>query len=598
MLLLQSPETSIMTGRCMPVGNHYEETMTFDILLSVALIVCGLGLLSRMLRWFSGGVSATDRNLSVISRIAAVAWAVPKVLVSLRLLAVFKGLILDGLLQIRLFRTDQNRWLAHQLIMWGFLLLLIFHAMDGIFTTQLTRFYEPTLNPWRALRNLFGLMVVAGLVLAVRRRVMGRSRLKTSSMDIAVLVWVGAVVLTGFLIEGAKIASRSEFYRMVEDYHDIEATEEVEALEAVWVSDYGLAAGKPGLVYTEDQLALGREVNDMSCVDCHARPQWAPASYALSRLLIPLSRNPDRGELVLLAYWLHVLLCLGILAWLPFGKMRHCLTGPLSGIVDRCWRDDPDNATGAVRRMLSLDACLHCGLCADRCSVGFCAERLDNRYILPAEKLTVLGARFNPDSSEATALLEGLTVCTNCRRCTDVCPVGIDLQDLWDTVREDLLARGGLDGFALSPLGIHRAVSFEDAFETSQQQLELKRQQAVASVKDNAIHPVERFGGLIGGITGNGAFRLCYECKTCTSSCPIVGMVSLQELGLAPHQIIQATALGLDDLVASSRMLWTCLGCYRCQDRCPQGVSVTDIIYLHKNNALARMKTIPTRKGD
>jgi heterodisulfide reductase subunit C len=37
-------------------------------------------------------------------------------------------------------------------------------------------------------------------------------------------------------------------------------------------------------------------------------------------------------------------------------------------------------------------------------------------------------------------------------------------------------------------------------------------------------------------------------------------------------------------------MLWACLGCYRCQENCPQGVRVADVLYIHKNNALARMK--------
>jgi heterodisulfide reductase subunit C len=32
-------------------------------------------------------------------------------------------------------------------------------------------------------------------------------------------------------------------------------------------------------------------------------------------------------------------------------------------------------------------------------------------------------------------------------------------------------------------------------------------------------------------------------------------------------------------------MLWSCLTCYQCQEHCPQGVKVTDLLYELKNQA-------------
>ena len=146
----------------------------------------------------------------------------------------------------------------------------------------------------------------------------------------------------GFYSRGAKIASRSEFHRMVEEWHDPDETEEVAALEAFWVTEYGLAAGRPGTGYSVEQIALGREVNDLSCIGCHSRPQTAMVGYAVSRLLTPFGRNKDRGGLVSFAYWLHLLVALGLLAWLPFGKMRHVVTALLGCIADRTVRPAPD----------------------------------------------------------------------------------------------------------------------------------------------------------------------------------------------------------------------------------------------------------------
>ena len=566
--------------------------MTFNILLTIALAVCLVGLLARAVRWFTGGVTASDFDLPAADRLSGVALAGMKSLFGANMVSVIKGLVFDGLFQVRLLRADRSRWVAHILIFWGFMPLLVFHALDGVITKELFPGYESTLNPWPLLRNLFGLMVVAGLTLAVRRRFKGRLRLRTTAMDVAALVLVGAIVVSGFFLEGAKISSQADFHRMVEEYHDPTETEEMAALEALWVAEYGLAAPRSYFKYTAEQLEMGREVNDLSCMGCHARPQSAVVGYAFSRLLTPFNRSKDGGGLASFAYWLHVMLCLGALAWLPFGKMRHVVTTLLSSIADRYAGPTPDIRLHAVKRMLALDACMRCGLCSDNCSVGLCADILHNRYILPSEKLAALNGRPLNRKDRSRKLLEGLTVCTTCLRCTGICPAGIDLQDLWDAVREDLLGHGGVDVFALSPLGIHRSEAFADSFGATQDGLEALRRDAFAEARVRDVFNTGEYGGFLRLAPDNGAFRLCFNCKACTSSCPIVGLEGLDGLGLAPHQIIHATALGLDDLVASSRMLWACLGCYRCQDNCPQGVRVTDVLYIHKNKALARIKGV------
>jgi heterodisulfide reductase subunit C len=35
-----------------------------------------------------------------------------------------------------------------------------------------------------------------------------------------------------------------------------------------------------------------------------------------------------------------------------------------------------------------------------------------------------------------------------------------------------------------------------------------------------------------------------------------------------------------------SGMLWDCVTCYQCQEHCPQGVKVTDVLYELKNQAM------------
>jgi len=44
--------------------------------------------------------------------------------------------------------------------------------------------------------------------------------------------------------------------------------------------------------------------------------------------------------------------------------------------------------------------------------------------------------------------------------------------------------------------------------------------------------------------------------------------------------------LGIRDLAFGSGMLWDCTTCYQCQEHCPQGVKVTEVLYELKNLAI------------
>ena len=86
------------------------------------------------------------------------------------------------------------------------------------------------------------------------------------------------------------------------------------------------------------------------------------------------------------------------------------------------------------------------------------------------------------------------------------------------------------------------------------------------------------------------AYAACYRCMTCTSACPVVrdNPEEAAKLGLLPHQIMYAVKLRQWDLIFDSRMLWDCVGCYQCQEQCPQSVQVADVLYVLKNQAISR----------
>ena len=81
---------------------------------------------------------------------------------------------------------------------------------------------------------------------------------------------------------------------------------------------------------------------------------------------------------------------------------------------------------------------------------------------------------------------------------------------------------------------------------------------------------------------------LCYQCKRCTAGCPVADAMDIR-----PHQVVRLVQLGGVERLLSSQAIWTCVGCYLCAARCPQGVPVTEMIYALKGMAIKR--GIPSR---
>ncbi len=81
-----------------------------------------------------------------------------------------------------------------------------------------------------------------------------------------------------------------------------------------------------------------------------------------------------------------------------------------------------------------------------------------------------------------------------------------------------------------------------------------------------------------------GAERIaaCFTCRTCTASCPITAVNER----FNPLRIIRMALYGLKREVLESDFVWLCSSCYACQERCPQGVSITEVMTLLKNMAV------------
>lgn len=547
------------------------------------LFLAGFGLRIRF--WFTGSFRGKGR---IGARLKTGLWGMGKTLASRRVLVVIKALLIDGVFQLRTLREDRYRWAMHLLIYWGFGLLLVTHAFGRAVFGE----YISTAMPHAFLRDLFGAMVLGGTAMAVVRRwVKGIPRFVSSPMDLYAVVMVALIVLSGFLLKGAKITSHKAYLRMVEEYGALGSEEEARALEAYWVSKMGLVS--PGVSVEDEALvAQGAELHAFSCAPCHANPRVAFLSYGISRALKPLAPALDRVDFPKGLWWVHILPVFVGLALLPFTKFLHLLTVPLSLVLGAVV--DPRSSSKEnleTKRMVELDACVHCGTCTVRCAVGPAIMAIPNRAILPSEKIAPLKALASGrslTSADLALLLEGVYLCTNCLRCTVSCPAGIDLQGLWVEAREALFERGVLEPAVLTPLSFYRGLRGDG----------MGYGMPLEGVKGRALGLMKPPEGVLEGEGASpvplaeATFMACFSCETCTNSCPVVFQYERpgEALGLLPHQIMRLCALGMEGAALGAPMLWRCLTCYKCQEYCPQGVKVADILIGLKGAMIKALK--------
>ena len=70
---------------------------------------------------------------------------------------------------------------------------------------------------------------------------------------------------------------------------------------------------------------------------------------------------------------------------------------------------------------------------------------------------------------------------------------------------------------------------------------------------------------------GGDILKLCYQCGTCTGTCPWNQVSSFLS-----RRLIHKAQLGVVDL--EDEEVWKCVGCKLCVERCPRGVEIPDIM--------------------
>ncbi len=572
--------------------------MFFTVSLYTALAIFCIGLIFKVSTWFTRTVGFGAGRFSAGQRLGAAFKGIVGVVFSPKIGTLARAFVTDVLLQRRAFKEDFLRWAMHMLIFWGFTLLILMHALGSILMRPLFSEYYATVNPFMFLRNLFGMMVIVGVGLAVYRRFFAKiPRLRTNAMDAYTIVLVAVILLSGLFLEAVKITSHSVFTAMVEEYGDTSDPEEIGPLESYWVEHFGVVSPALKGPFDEETLAKGQEFHEMKCSSCHSPAQWAFTSYPLAKAISPVATGLDGAGTTRILWYVHLWACFIGLAYLPFSKMFHMFASPVSLLANSVM--DPETsmeANLATRRVMELDACTHCSTCSLRCSAVGAFETMGNPCILPSEKMGVLkrlASRRSLTPQDRRALMEGIYICTSCDRCTVVCPSGINLKEMWLNLRREQLNEGYAAPAVLSPfsfvVGMNRKNLTSDDYPGPGEPAKKKMVKEFEAMSADPS-PIRLESGphrTLAALGRADTFESCFGCQNCSTVCPVVGSYEDPEksLGLLPHQIMCCLGLGLTGMASGSRMIWDCLTCYQCQEHCPQKVMVTDLLYALKNSA-------------
>lgn len=90
---------------------------------------------------------------------------------------------------------------------------------------------------------------------------------------------------------------------------------------------------------------------------------------------------------------------------------------------------------------------------------------------------------------------------------------------------------------------------------------------------------------------GGANVKMCFQCGTCTAGCP-----SSKETAYKTRKAMRMAQLGLKDELLGSDDIWQCTTCYTCEERCPRGVPIVDVVVAIRNIAVKNGKMFDAHK--
>ncbi len=378
-----------------------------EILYLLAVIVVGIliyALYRRYKLWRLGG--AEDRFSHIGKRIwKFITTGIVDGLLHRKFFSIVNGLGHRPLLTKDFLPKESYAGLIHFFIFIGCIILLLGAFLDAI-SHYFFHFLQGSLYlGYSLVTDVGGILVLIGVILAIIRRYIQKpDRLDNKREDLIALLLIFIVVVTGFIVEGFRIAA------------------------------------------TELQTA----------------PSWAPWSPGGFILALAFSGLGESSLLLWhrIIWWFHMVISLGAIAYvsLYWNRLWHIIISPLNvffrslepmGVLAR---EDfvigKSFGVGKVedytwKQLLDLDACTRCGRCQDVCPAYSTEKPLSPKKIIQDLKSSLLERSQslskrsskvespNPGNGNRALIGDVVTedeiwACTTCGACMEVCPVFIE----------------------------------------------------------------------------------------------------------------------------------------------------------------------------
>jgi Fe-S oxidoreductase len=263
--------------------------------------------------------------------------------------------------------------------------------------------------------DAFGIAFLAGCAMFLVRRLRAAGSFAKAPSDIAVLVLLIAIGVTGYVVEGLRI------------------------------------------IFAETPL-----------------PGLSPVGYLTARAMAAGGiETGGAATLHFILWWTHAILALGFIALMPYTRLMHALAGTVNlairdhqlGVMKPVSLEEVE-ATGQIgvarladfsaRQLVELDACVSCGRCQDACPAFEAGKPLSPRNLVQ-DLVSVMNvanlAKGEADGKADAARLPGEVIaaetiwsCTTCGACADICPLGISPMRMITDMRRNLIGEGALRG--------------------------------------------------------------------------------------------------------------------------------------------------------
>jgi Fe-S oxidoreductase/nitrate reductase gamma subunit len=315
---------------------------------------------------------------------------------------------------------DPYPGIMHALIFFGFFILIFGAAFDA----GQHHITEPLLS-WTFLKgnfylifsfllDLFGLFVLIGVIIALDRRFVEkadrlgyRGKMDTTPDDVVTLLLIGAIIVTGFIVEALRIHVTN-----------------------------------PPWEY------------------------WSFVGWILSATLTGVAHDTAK-TLHMVSWWIHAFLALGFIAYIPYSRLLHIITTPANhflqtskptGYIEPIRDFENAEAFGVGqleeftwKQIFDSDACTRCGRCQDGCPAYLTGKPLSPKKLVQDIKtywleqvpdpLKKLFASKSADKAEGDASAEEapakalvgevidlheLWACTNCMYCMEHCSASVE----------------------------------------------------------------------------------------------------------------------------------------------------------------------------